>query len=125
MDNHSTDGTPEYLRKIAFQCPHIKVVFNDDNRGFAPANNQGLAMATGDVLVLLNNDTIVPSGWLIQLSKHLDDPAVGLVGPVTNRIGNEAEIKTTYKTYGELMQFSHEHNRAHQGQLSEQFLSVH
>ena len=55
------------------------------------------------MLVLLNNDTVVPEGWLPRLLAHLDDPGVGAVGPVTNRIGNEAEVETSYETFGEFL----------------------
>jgi hypothetical protein len=81
-------------------------VFNEDNRGFACANNQGMALAGGDILILLNNDTMPPRGWLARLVRHLDDPAIGLVGPVTNRTGNEAQIEADYHTYGEFVEFA-------------------
>jgi hypothetical protein len=67
-------------------------------------------------LVLLNNDTIVGPGWLPRLRRHLSDPAVGLVGPLTNRIGNEAEIATTYRTYGEFLRFALARARSHDGE---------
>jgi GT2 family glycosyltransferase len=97
IDNGSTDATRVGLYGFQCQHPNLRVVFNDTNRGFAAANNQGLQMATGEVLVLLNNDTIVTPGWLRGLCRRLDDPQVGLVGPVTNSIGNEARIETDYE----------------------------
>lgn len=51
-------------------------------------------------------DTIVPPGWLGGLMRHLQDLSIGVVGPVTNRIGNEAQIETPYQTYGELIEFA-------------------
>lgn len=117
VDNASEDGTPAYLVGLARTMPHVRVILNSDNRGFAPANNQGLALATGDVLVLLNNDTIVPPGWLSGLVRHLFDRNVGTVGPVTNRIGNEARIETSYRTYGELERFVVAHTQAHVGEV--------
>ena len=82
VDNASTDGTVEELRADRrSKLPHMRVILNDHNAGFGPANNQGLAAATGDILVLLNNDTIVPRGWLTRLARHLEDPRVGLIGP--------------------------------------------
>jgi GT2 family glycosyltransferase len=113
VDNGSNDGTPAYLRDLSQQNGHVRVLFNDCNRGFAAANNQGLAIATGDVLVLLNNDTVVPSGWLTRLISHLEDEGVGLVGPVTNRAPNEAQIDVAYYTYGEFVQFAREYPQAH------------
>ena len=46
---------------------NLRVVLNVHNAGFATANNQALQMATGDYLVLLNNDTVSPRGWLSAL----------------------------------------------------------
>ena len=117
VDNASTDGTPEYLRELARHHSHIRLVLNQRNLGFAPANNQALALARGSVLVLLNNDTIVPPGWLAGLVRHLDDPAVGLIGPVTSYAGNEARIDITYRTYAELVQFATERALRHADEL--------
>jgi len=103
VDNGSGDGTPAYLARLAERDTRVRVLLNGSNVGFAPACNQGLALATGDHLILLNNDTLVPPGWLTGLRRHLADPKVGLVGPVTNRIGNEAEIDTEYRTWGEYL----------------------
>ena len=93
VDNGSADGTPEYLQSI----PGAKVILNSDNRGFAPAVNQGLKVATGQQLLLLNNDCIVTTGWLDGLLEALhDDPANGLVGPVSNNVSGEQQIPVTY-----------------------------
>ena len=51
VDNHSVDGTPAYLRHLARSVPNLRIILNQENRGFAAANNQGLAAATGEHLV--------------------------------------------------------------------------
>jgi GT2 family glycosyltransferase len=117
VDNGSNDGTPAYLRDLSRHNRHVRALFNDCNCGFAAANNQGLAIATGDVLVLLNNDTLVPPGWLTRLVSHLEDEDVGLVGPVTNRAPNEAQIDVAYHTYSEFVQFAREYPQAHDREL--------
>lgn len=117
VDNGSTDGTITYLHQLTQLYGHVRILCNDNNRGFAFANNQGLMVARGDVLVLLNNDTIVPPGWLADLLKHLEDPTVGAVGPVTNRICNEAQIDVPYHTYGEFVRFAQEYTQAHAGEV--------
>ncbi|MBS1788735.1 MAG: glycosyltransferase [Acidobacteria bacterium] len=109
VDNDSKDDTPPYLQQIAKLEPSVKVILNKQNHGFAKANNQGIELATGEYIVLLNNDAIVPPGWLSRLLRHLDDPQVGMVGPVTNFVGNEAKINVTYKTWQQMELFSHEH----------------
>jgi GT2 family glycosyltransferase len=105
VDNASTDGTREYLREVAEANPQVRVVSNDTNRGYAAANNQGLALARGRFLLLLNNDTIVPDRRSLHFMQALQDPSVGLASPVTNRTCNEAQIHTSYRTYGELRRF--------------------
>jgi len=117
IDNGSNDGAAEYLRELSVHHEHVQVIYNDHNRGFAPANNQGLGRATGDVIVLLNDDTIVPPHWLRRVRVHLRDRSVGLVGPVTNRAGNDAQIETAYRTYGEFEAFARQRSRERRGQL--------
>jgi GT2 family glycosyltransferase len=116
VDNGSTDGTAEYLKQLAERYPQFRVFFNDCNRGFAVGNNQALASARGECLVFLNNDTVPAPGWLPRLLAHLDDPRIGLAGPVTNRSGNESQIETAYRTYGEYAAFAEERWRGHRGE---------
>jgi GT2 family glycosyltransferase len=116
VDNGSQDGTPAYLQELSRRFAQVRVIYNDINKGFAAANNQASAQAAAECLVLLNNDTLVPEGWLPRLLRHLDDPEAGLVGPVSNRTGNEAQIEVPYQTYGEFERFAGEYARAHDGQ---------
>ena len=99
VDNASTDQTREALRNFELQHKNVRVVLNDSNLGFAAGNNVGLSMATGEYLVLLNNDTIVTHGWILTMLRHFQsEPKLGLLGPVTNNIGNEARIVTHYES---------------------------
>jgi GT2 family glycosyltransferase len=118
VDNGSLDGTRSYLRTLARRFDCVRVILNDENRGFPAACNQGLAEARGELLVLLNNDTIVPAGWLGRLGAAAADPSVGLLGPVTNRIGNEAEVPVSYRTYGEFREVAAERARTASGEAS-------
>src|SRR5262249_43197959 len=106
VDNGSTDGTTAYLHELAAHDRRIRIVLNPENAGFARATNQGLAISRGRILVLLNNDTMVAPRWLGRLATALADPEVGLVGPVTNRIGTEAEMEVEYETWGEFLEFA-------------------
>jgi GT2 family glycosyltransferase len=119
VDNGSSDGTQAYLARLAERDSRVRVLLNGANLGFAPACNQGLGLAAGEHLILLNNDTMVPPGWLRGLLRHLEQPQVGLVGPVTNRIGNEAEIETDYRTWGEFLAFAGRRAREHRGEWLE------
>ena len=77
MDNGSTDGTPEWL---AEHFPQVRLIRNERNLGFAGGNNVGLRAASGDLLVLLNQDTEVHDGWLAALISTFEDEAVGIAG---------------------------------------------
>lgn len=117
VDNASTDGTPDWLRSWQVDHPQVKVILNDRNLGFAAGNNVGLAAATGDYLVILNNDTVVTRGWTLTMLRHLQsDPSAALVGPVTNNIGNEARVETTYNNNLQAMRpQAMRHTLAHMG----------
>ncbi len=94
VDNGSQDGTLGYLAEIAERDARIKVLPQQENTGWCVAANRGLAVAGGEYLVLLNNDTLLPEGWLEGLHTCLDEAGrelrltapVGLVGPVSNAV---------------------------------------
>jgi GT2 family glycosyltransferase/glycosyltransferase involved in cell wall biosynthesis len=117
VDNGSDDGTCDYLERLRQEVPSVKIILNPENRGFAAANNQGLREANGDILLLLNNDTVVPKGWLDPLVHHLRDSSIGLVGPVTNAVGNEAKIKVSYTDIQQMQDFADGYTEAHKGRL--------
>ena len=119
VDNGSTDGTADYLERLAERNPSLRVITNDENRGFATACNQGAAMGAGGVLVLLNDDTVVCDDWLEPLLGHLAHPSVGMVGPSTNRTGNEAQVDAEYRTWGEFARFAEARSREHAGEAFE------
>lgn len=119
VDNHSTDTTPEYLSGLAAHAPNVKVILNAENRGFAAANNQGLQAASGDYLILLNNDTIVPPGGVHHLTQHLRAPHIGLVGPTTNFAGNEAKLDVPYSTWQEMNAYARERYASFHGARAE------
>lgn len=97
VDNASTDDTAQYLKEFEHQNVNVRVILNDSNLGFAAGNNIGLAAAKGDYLVILNNDTVVTKGWVLTLLRHLQiDSTIGLIGPITNNIGNEARVEMKY-----------------------------
>jgi GT2 family glycosyltransferase len=116
VDNASADGTPEYLDALVRQHPHVRTLRNEQRLSFAENNNQALAAANGELLVLLNDDTMVPHGWLTRFSRYLEDPRLGLVGPATNRTCNEAQIDVPYQTYGEFARVSREQAVTHEGE---------
>lgn len=78
VDNGSADSSQDMVRE-AF--PQVLLIANSDNKGFAGANNQALAQATGRHVLLLNSDTLVHGDVLAASVRYLDDhPDVGVMG---------------------------------------------
>lgn len=118
VDNASSDGSPAYLTDWVKGAPNRRLILNPENSGFAAGNNLGLAAASGEYLVLLNNDTHVTPGWVRTMTRHLQrNPKIGLIGPVTNNIGNEAKIDITYDDMPQMLVESTAYTRRHIGQL--------
>jgi GT2 family glycosyltransferase len=79
VDNASSDGSVEYLIP---RFPSVTFIANQENLGFAKANNLALSKAVGRHLMILNPDTLVSEGALETLVAYLDsNPDVGAVGP--------------------------------------------
>jgi GT2 family glycosyltransferase len=120
VDNGSTDGTPELVAEMAARDARIRPIFHAENRGFAAACNAGLAAASGDFLVVLNNDTVVTRGWATALVRHLRrDPKLGLVGPVTNAIANTAKVDVGYTDVADLPSWARGWVRSHDAEAFE------
>lgn len=78
VDNNSTDGSVEYLRPL---FPDVIFIANDDNPGFAKANNQAIRQAKGEYILILNPDTVVGEESLRTLCYFMDEhPKAGAVG---------------------------------------------
>lgn len=119
MDNASSDGTHDYLNAFKKEHDNIKVILNKENLGFAPANNIGIKESKGEYIILLNNDTVVTRGWISGLIKYLQNPEVGMVGPVTNSIGNEAKINVDYKNLSDIEMFADRYTTKNKGKTFE------
>ncbi|MGZ9585261.1 glycosyltransferase family 2 protein [Paenibacillus marinisediminis] len=92
VDDGSTDGTVDYCREAGLvfaALPH--------NSGFPHACNMGMLLATGDVIVLLNNDVIVSARWLENMRAALrENEDVGIVGPITNYASGKQQVVYDY-----------------------------
>lgn len=75
VDNNSSDGSDSAIQKLAqtLTLP-VRVIKNPKNTGFAEANNRAITEAKGEVIVLLNSDTLTQPGAIDQLYKTLTDP---------------------------------------------------
>lgn len=117
VDNGSTDGTVDYLRSLGDK---IILIENPKNLGFSKGCNQGLGVSSGDQILFLNNDTVLPPGWLEPMVKalYLDDD-VGMTGPVTNYISGQQQIPVGYTEVKDMEQFAKAHRESNKGSVEE------
>jgi len=76
IDNNSWDGS---MVKVKAEIPWVKLIVNQKNLGFAKAYNQGIRLAKGEYILLLNPDTIIPEGTIEEMVKFMAaNPKVGV-----------------------------------------------
>jgi len=77
IDNGSRDGSCELIRE---KYCDFRLIINNCNKGFAIGNNQGIKIAKGKYIALLNNDAEADPYWLLELVKKAEeDPSIGMV----------------------------------------------
>jgi glycosyltransferase involved in cell wall biosynthesis len=78
--NGCTDKTKEYVDDLG---EPFKLLWFDKPLGFPRTNNEGIAIAKGEYILLLNNDTIIlDNSWIDKLLEPFNSPQVGLTAPV-------------------------------------------
>lgn len=90
VDNESTDGSADL---VATQWTDVRLIRMGRNAGFSAANNAGIRATTGDLVLLLNSDTIVPPGALDRLIARLEaTPDAAIAGPRLIDASGEPEL---------------------------------
>ncbi len=98
VDNASSDTS---LDMLANDFPQVRVIALPENLGFARANNLMMREAKGRFLLLLNNDTLVPSGSIETMLRIMEErPQVGVLGPLTRNEDGSVQI-----SYGRMISF--------------------
>lgn len=115
VDNASNDGTDAFCaskRLISVRLP--------ENRGFPAACNMGFRLASGDQLVILNNDVTVTRGWLSNMLTALQsESTVGLVGPVTNFVSGIQQIHGLAGDLASCLRFAEQNNTSNSSRWQE------
>lgn len=79
VDNASPNDNPDSIKE---KYPEVNLIKSKENLGFAGGNNLGVKQAKGDYLLFINNDTIVPKGFIEPLVETLqEDKTIGMVSP--------------------------------------------
>lgn len=107
VDNNSQDGTLVWLEKQQ----DVRIISNNINLGFPKGCNQGIKAASGDFVMLLNNDTVVTKNWLDNLITAISSSNdIAAVGADTNYCSYHPRIPVTYKNLKEMQSFAAEYN---------------
>jgi GT2 family glycosyltransferase len=81
VDNASADETPLILAELALVYPWLRVIRNEQNRGYSGASNQGARASSAPAVLFLNNDIVAHEGWLEPLVRTLYcEPDIAAVG---------------------------------------------
>ncbi|MCL6098899.1 MAG: glycosyltransferase [Bacteroidetes bacterium] len=98
IDNCSTDGTQSYLDGLGKKYENIKIVLNNENKGFPAAVNQGILESRGEYIVVANNDIVFTDQWLEKMIESAaSDNKIGMVGPISNIVsGVQIDKDTKY-----------------------------
>lgn len=92
VDDGSSHSTAAWLSThVGLANPRDRLIRRDEAGGYTVAANTGLRASTAPFVVLLNSDTVVPSGWLRKLRRAAaSGPCIGLVGPLSNAAGYQS-----------------------------------
>lgn len=96
VDNGSRDDS---LVMVQRKYPDVRIEAQATNLGFAEGNNRGVAVAKGEFVLLLNNDTEVTADWIPGLLEMLHDPHVAVV---TSRVVTDGVPERFYTMNGSL-----------------------
>lgn len=85
VNDGSRDYTTIEIERLIADDPRFRMHTRDFNRGYTQSVNEGLKLSSADWVVILNSDTVVPSGWLRRLHRAAASrPDAGLVGALSN-----------------------------------------
>ena len=125
IDNDSEEPVQKWCRKYLRNQKNIVFHRNKENQGFAQGCNQAITFATGEHILLLNNDTIVTPFWLTRMVASFVYKNVGIVSPMSINVGGEQNIDKIFsldhKPYidnKELLKFSEKFSISRLGTFS-------
>lgn len=93
VNDFSNNDTSDYLKDFVIKNKNFILLNNDKNLGFVKTCNKGMNVAKGDIIVLLNSDTLIPKEFAERIIKCFDsDKNIGVASPVRT-FGGQFAIK--------------------------------
>jgi len=101
IDNNSLDGTSEMIEN---EFPQIRLIKNPENRGVAPARNQGIEAAKGKYILILDADVELIENSILKLFEYMEtNPECGVVG--SKLVGTDRQLQFSCKRFPNLLSF--------------------
>lgn len=92
IDNNSSDGSREFFKSVG-----AVVIENDLNYSYPVCQNQGIAAASNDIFVFINNDIIVSPQWDKRLLDAADAGGLSIITPVGIEMLENADVTKSIK----------------------------
>lgn len=85
VNDCSNEKTSKYLKEFTTNNKKFKLIENETNLGFIKSCNKGISIVDGEIVVLLNSDTIIPENFCEKIIKCFDsNPKIGLASPISS-----------------------------------------
>lgn len=106
IDNASTDGTTDFLKRYKVHAPNMELVISDENLGWCKGLNIGFRHfhKDSDFVLWANNDILFEADWLDRMIKHFHG-GVGAVGPTSNYVMGRQQAVFNHGQYEEVAPF--------------------
>jgi GT2 family glycosyltransferase len=110
VDNGSTDGTEQYLKKLNGQVRYCSLL---ESCGITGAANRGFMMAKGTTILLLSSEICPTASWLDNLLLCLHSKtSIGLVGPVSNGFNDSQRVEFHYEDLEDMHEIARVNNKS-------------
>lgn len=95
VDNASKDGS---IKMIKEYFPQVRIILNNENKGFATANNQATRLAIGKYIIFLNPDTIISNNPFLKMIQFMEiNPNIGALG--CKLINEDGSIQNSIRNF--------------------------
>ncbi|MBQ8635858.1 glycosyltransferase [bacterium] len=111
INDCSNKNTTDFLRNFVVKNSSFILIENDENLGFVKTCNKGMKLANGEIIVLLNSDTIIPSGFCECIKKCFEsDKSIGVASPISSNSYSyyiKQPLNTTIEQMNSLLRKNH------------------
>ncbi len=121
IDNASSEETVGRIRQLEKSHKELKVIYNNENCGFPAGINQAIMSASGNYILVANNDILVTEGWLERMLEVAESSnAIGIVGPISNSVsGFQLDKEAKYDSIESMYEYAANVTEKNKGQVEE------